>query len=71
VPSFADVWNGVLKDNADLDSLLTTAAKVMRRRGVTLDEAHERLYRRVWEQTASVRRQAIREAESRRLRRSA
>ncbi|MFO0843150.1 MAG: putative sugar nucleotidyl transferase [Gemmataceae bacterium] len=71
VPSFTDVWNGALRENADLDSLLTTASKVMRRRGVTLGEAHERLYRRVWEQTAGVRRQAIREGEARRLRRSA
>lgn len=71
VPSFTDVWNGSLKDNADLDSLLTTAAKVMRRRGVALDAMHERLYHRVWEQTASARRQAIREAEARRLRKSA
>jgi UDP-N-acetylglucosamine diphosphorylase/glucosamine-1-phosphate N-acetyltransferase len=71
VPSFTDVWNGMLKDNADLDSLWTTAAKVMRRRGVALDEACARLYRQVWEQTAAGRRQAIREAEARRLRKSA
>jgi UDP-N-acetylglucosamine diphosphorylase/glucosamine-1-phosphate N-acetyltransferase len=71
VPSFTSVWNGSLRDNAEVESLLTTAARVMRRRGVALDEAHERLYRQVWEQTAPARRQAIREAEARRLRRSA
>ncbi len=71
VPSFANVWNGSLKDNADLESLLSTARKVMQRRGKTLDEAHERLYRDVWRLTANARRHAIREAEVRRLRKSA
>ncbi|MFO0876042.1 MAG: putative sugar nucleotidyl transferase [Gemmataceae bacterium] len=71
VPSFANVWNGALRDNADLPALLKTARRVMRRRGKTLDLLHERLYQQVWEQTAGVRRQAIREAEVRRLRKSA
>lgn len=71
VPSFASVWNGVLQDNADLEMLLQTAGKVMSRRGRALDEAHQRLYRLLWQQTAPGRRQVVREAELRRLRRSA
>jgi UDP-N-acetylglucosamine diphosphorylase/glucosamine-1-phosphate N-acetyltransferase len=71
VPSFTNVWNGTLRENADLDSLLKTAGEVMHRRGVVLDEAHGRLYRQLWDQTASARRRSLREAEMRRLRRSA
>ncbi len=71
VPSFASVWNGVLVENGDVEVLLTTAEKVMRRRGQELTEAHRALYRRLFEATAPGRRQALREAEARRLRRSA
>jgi UDP-N-acetylglucosamine diphosphorylase/glucosamine-1-phosphate N-acetyltransferase len=71
VPSFSSVRNGSLVENNDLEALLETAAKVMRRRGRTLSEAHRRLYALLREQTAGVRRQAIREAETRPLRRSA
>jgi UDP-N-acetylglucosamine diphosphorylase/glucosamine-1-phosphate N-acetyltransferase len=71
VPSFAACWNGVLAENADLPALLQTAAKVMRRRGHELTEAHGDLYRALLEQTSAGRRQALREAEARRLRRSA
>jgi UDP-N-acetylglucosamine diphosphorylase/glucosamine-1-phosphate N-acetyltransferase len=71
VPSFAGVNSGALVENSDIDALLRTADKVMRRRGQTLTEAQRTLYRALVEQTASARRQAIREAEARRLRRSA
>ncbi len=71
VPSFTSVWNGALKDNAELELLLKTASEVMHRRGRVLDEAHESLYRHLWAQTASARRQGLREAEVRRLRRIA
>ena len=71
VPSFGGVWNGALVENADIESMLRTAEKVMRRRGQALTEAHRGLYRGLFDQTAGPRRQAIRDAEARRLRRSA
>jgi hypothetical protein len=71
LPSFTSWWNGVLAEDADLPRLLETAATVMGRRGVTLTAAHEALYRSLFEQTATERRRALREAEQRRLRRGA
>jgi UDP-N-acetylglucosamine diphosphorylase/glucosamine-1-phosphate N-acetyltransferase len=71
LPSFTSVWNGVLVECADLQALLRTAAVVMRRRGRALDEAHQALYSHVLDETAGMRRQAIRDGETRRLRRSA
>ena len=71
VPSFASWWNGAMTDRADLWSLLETAGKVMRRRGCAFTDAHAEMYRAVFEQTAAERVRAVREAEMRRLRRSA
>jgi UDP-N-acetylglucosamine diphosphorylase/glucosamine-1-phosphate N-acetyltransferase len=71
VPSFASWWNGAISDRADLWNLLQTAAKVMRRRGCAFTEAHADMYRAVFEQTGAERARAVREAEMRRLRRSA
>jgi UDP-N-acetylglucosamine diphosphorylase/glucosamine-1-phosphate N-acetyltransferase len=71
VPSFAGVWNGVLVENADLPALMRTAATVQARRGKTLSEAQRVLYAYVLEQTEAIRRQAIREAQTRQVRRSA
>jgi UDP-N-acetylglucosamine diphosphorylase/glucosamine-1-phosphate N-acetyltransferase len=71
VPSFTNVWNSALVENTDLRGLLGTADTVMCRRGRTLSEAQRVLYTRVMDQTAGTRRQAIREAETRRRRRSA
>jgi UDP-N-acetylglucosamine diphosphorylase / glucose-1-phosphate thymidylyltransferase / UDP-N-acetylgalactosamine diphosphorylase / glucosamine-1-phosphate N-acetyltransferase / galactosamine-1-phosphate N-acetyltransferase len=71
VPSFASCWNGSLTDRANLDESLRTAATVMARRGQSLTEAHVSLYRNLFEQTGVERRRAVREAEARRLRRSA
>lgn len=71
VPSFTSTWNDQLRDNSDLETLLRTAGQVMQRRGRALGEFEEALYRRLAEQTAHARRQALREAEVRRLRRSA
>src|SRR5262249_20302252 len=64
VPSFASVWNGALVETGDIDSLLRTADRVMRRRGQALTEAHRALYRTLFEQTAAARRQTIRDAEA-------
>ena len=71
VPSFAGSWEGVLSDRVDLPALLRTAAGVMGRRGREFTEVHAALYRTLFEQTAAERRRALREAEVRRLRRSA
>ncbi|HZT82554.1 MAG TPA: hypothetical protein VFA26_20160, partial [Gemmataceae bacterium] len=71
VPSFLNWWNGAVADNADLPRLLRTAGEVMRRRGCALTEVQAALYRQLFEQSAAARRQAVREAVARRLRRSA
>jgi hypothetical protein len=69
IPSFASWWDQALADRADLPALLRTAAEVMRRRNVAFTEAHAALYRTLFEQTAGRRRQAVREAEMKALRR--
>jgi UDP-N-acetylglucosamine diphosphorylase/glucosamine-1-phosphate N-acetyltransferase len=71
VPSFCSWWNGALADQAELPRLLQTAALVMRRRGVAMTEVHAALFRYLHDETAAERRRAVREAEQRRLRRSA
>src|SRR5262245_31493912 len=71
VPSFSSVWNGALADNVDLPALLETARKVMGRRDVELTNEHAELYQLLLSRTARERQRALREAEQRRLRRSA
>jgi UDP-N-acetylglucosamine diphosphorylase/glucosamine-1-phosphate N-acetyltransferase len=71
LPSFSSWWNGAITDRADVAALLSTAGTVMRRRGKELTGIHAALYRTVFEQTAAERRRTVREAEVRRLRRSA
>jgi UDP-N-acetylglucosamine diphosphorylase / glucose-1-phosphate thymidylyltransferase / UDP-N-acetylgalactosamine diphosphorylase / glucosamine-1-phosphate N-acetyltransferase / galactosamine-1-phosphate N-acetyltransferase len=71
LPSFTSWWNGGLREATDLAGLLGTATEVMRRRGAAFTEAHTNLVRHLFEETAPRRRQALKEAEQRRLRRSA
>ena len=71
LPSFASWWNGAIADRAEVAALLSTAATVMRRRGKEFTGVHAALNRTVFEQTAAERRRTVREAEVRRLRRSA
>jgi UDP-N-acetylglucosamine diphosphorylase/glucosamine-1-phosphate N-acetyltransferase len=71
VPSFCTVSHGVVAENDDPEMLFATAQEVMRRRGVALSEAHLEVYRAVFEQTALQRREATRESDRPRLRRSA
>ena len=71
VPSFCTVSHGTVAENENIDVLFSTAQEVMRRRGVHLTEAQQAVYRRVFDQTAIQRRQAIRDAEPRRQRRAA
>ncbi len=71
LPSFCSWWNGALTANGEIERLLQTAAEVMRRRGRALTDTHAALYRTLFEQTAVQRQRALRDAEQRRLRRSA
>jgi UDP-N-acetylglucosamine diphosphorylase/glucosamine-1-phosphate N-acetyltransferase len=71
VPSFGSWWNGRLEECADFDALMRTAAEVMSRRGCELTEAHETLYRTLFDESAAERRRVLYEAEKRALRRSA
>jgi hypothetical protein len=71
VPSFCSVWNGTLIENSPMASLLETARTAMGRRDVLLTDAHAELYEELRSATAVERQRALREAEQRRLRRSA
>jgi UDP-N-acetylglucosamine diphosphorylase/glucosamine-1-phosphate N-acetyltransferase len=70
IPSFCQYDQGQLHERSDLRQLFGTAATVMRRRGRELTAAHTEYLIGLYEQTAPSRRQRIREAEQRRLRRS-
>ncbi len=71
VPSFCWVEHGRLTDRGDLSSLFATAVKAMERRGEEFNEIHREVYQHLFERSASLRRQAVHEAEVKRLRRSA
>jgi UDP-N-acetylglucosamine diphosphorylase/glucosamine-1-phosphate N-acetyltransferase len=71
VPSFTTWWNGSLREAFTLDQLLATAQIAMKRRGVTLMDAHKALYARLHEETQEERRRVLRESQQRELRRSA
>ncbi|MBY0523595.1 MAG: hypothetical protein K2R98_09350 [Gemmataceae bacterium] len=71
VPSFASWWNGKLADRAELSRQMETANVVMQRRGRAFTDVHAALVRRLHDETAGERRRALRDAETRRLRRSA
>jgi UDP-N-acetylglucosamine diphosphorylase/glucosamine-1-phosphate N-acetyltransferase len=71
IPSFCAYWNGQLVEDGDLNGLLQTADTVMRRRGKELTPVHAALYRGVFDQTLARRREVLRRAEQRRVRRSA
>ena len=71
VPSFCRFGNGRLTDELELADLFATAEKVAQRRGEAFTEAHRALFRGLHDRTAALRRHALREAEQRRLRRSA
>ncbi len=71
VPSFASWYNGKLSEIFTLEQLLATAEIAMKRREVTLTEAHRELYRRLYEETTPDRRRLVRDSDQRSLRRSA
>jgi UDP-N-acetylglucosamine diphosphorylase/glucosamine-1-phosphate N-acetyltransferase len=70
-PSFSSWWNGMLVENGDLPRLLSTASLVMNRRGCSLSEAEQDLFRYLFEQTQADRQQVLQAPERQRLRRSA
>jgi UDP-N-acetylglucosamine diphosphorylase/glucosamine-1-phosphate N-acetyltransferase len=70
VPSFTQVQHGHVQELWDLRKVLTTAARVMQRRGKTLTETHKNFYYDLFEATSARRAKTIREAEVRRLRKS-
>jgi UDP-N-acetylglucosamine diphosphorylase/glucosamine-1-phosphate N-acetyltransferase len=69
VPSFCRYGRGRLHERSDLRELFTTAATVMARRNREWTETHAELFFTLFEQTASERRQLLRESEQGRLRR--
>ncbi len=71
VPSFSWVEHGRLADLADLPALFATAEKVMERRGEEFGEARRTLFQAIYERTSALRRQAVNEAEIKRVRRAA
>lgn len=70
IPSFCQVRDGEMHERWDLRQSFSTAATVMRRRGQELTDVHRDLYFHLYDQTAELRQQTIREAEQRRLRKS-
>jgi UDP-N-acetylglucosamine diphosphorylase/glucosamine-1-phosphate N-acetyltransferase len=71
VPAFGQYRYGTLIDTPDPSAFISIAEVAMRRRGVVLTEAHRQAYLQLHARTTPLRRAAIREAEQRRLRRSA
>ncbi|GIW78552.1 MAG: hypothetical protein KatS3mg105_0359 [Gemmatales bacterium] len=71
LPSFTTWWNGEWREVTDMNRVIETARTVMQRRGRTLCEADERLFQAVYAKTSAIRERARRDAEQRRLRRSA
>jgi UDP-N-acetylglucosamine diphosphorylase / glucose-1-phosphate thymidylyltransferase / UDP-N-acetylgalactosamine diphosphorylase / glucosamine-1-phosphate N-acetyltransferase / galactosamine-1-phosphate N-acetyltransferase len=71
VPSFSWVERGRITDQIELSALFATAVKAMERRGEEFDENLRALYLNLFEKTAVIRRQSVREAEIKQLRRSA
>jgi UDP-N-acetylglucosamine diphosphorylase/glucosamine-1-phosphate N-acetyltransferase len=71
VPAFCRYGHGRLQERSDLREMFATAAVVMGRRGRAWAEAHADFFLSLYERTADDRRQALREAEQKRLRRVA
>ena len=70
IPSFCRCWHGQIQPRSDWREMLTTAAKVMRRRDQELTIAHSDLFLTLYDQTAPQRKEALREGEQRRYQRS-
>jgi UDP-N-acetylglucosamine diphosphorylase/glucosamine-1-phosphate N-acetyltransferase len=70
IPSFCRYYHGQVQARSDWREMITTAAKVMQRRGQEMTGTHSTLFNVLYDQTAAQRRQALREGEQRRLRQS-
>ena len=70
IPSFCRYYNGQIQVRSDWREMLTTAAKVMQRRGQELTSTHTTLINALYDQTAPQRRQVFREGDPRRFRQS-
>jgi UDP-N-acetylglucosamine diphosphorylase / glucose-1-phosphate thymidylyltransferase / UDP-N-acetylgalactosamine diphosphorylase / glucosamine-1-phosphate N-acetyltransferase / galactosamine-1-phosphate N-acetyltransferase len=68
IPSFCRYYRGQVQARSDWREMITTAAKVMQRRGQELTDIHTTLFNVLYDQTAAQRKQALREGEQRRLR---
>lgn len=71
MPSFTTWWTGELRIGFPMPQLMTTAKKVMDRRGQHLSPTHVRLYEHLWDATDPLRCQVLGETETRLMRRSA
>jgi len=69
VPAFCRVAHGRLQERSDLREMFDTAAVMMGRRRREWTPEHAELFLALYEQTEASRRQTIREADQRRLRR--
>ena len=69
MPAFCRVGHGRLQERTDLREMFETAAVVMGRRGREWTETHAEFFLALYERTEAERRQTIREADQRRLRR--
>jgi UDP-N-acetylglucosamine diphosphorylase/glucosamine-1-phosphate N-acetyltransferase len=70
IPSFCRYYHGQVQARSDWREMITTAAKVMQRRGQELTDTHTTLFNVLYDQTAAQRKQALREGDQRRLRQS-
>jgi hypothetical protein len=70
VPAFCTTSFDRLAPRGELDSVLATAERVMRRRGQELTPVQAAVYRALYAATAGERRRALRDADVRRLRRA-
>jgi hypothetical protein len=64
IPSFCRYYHGQILPRSDWREMLTTAAKVMQRRGLELTNAHTDLFITLYDQTAYQRKQVLREGSS-------
>ena len=71
VPSFCRVENGKLLEPTNLQTVLTTATEVMRRRGCELSVPYAAMVHALYDSTAAQRTQAIQWSNRRQMRRSA
>jgi UDP-N-acetylglucosamine diphosphorylase/glucosamine-1-phosphate N-acetyltransferase len=70
IPSFCRYYHGQIQARSDWREMLTTAAKVMQRRGQELTSAHTSLINALFDETAPQRKHVLREGDPRRWRQS-